>query len=162
MTKCLFGKFLLLRLSPWARKYAIIHKLYEKTHCRTMSILLYLCTFQLRNTGCLPLSASSTFVYTFITLPAFQRTDTNQYSKPWNKSLSRENRKPCYHNNVCCYMRITGKRKHHVQSRRRALIVVCITTHLQSSICPTAILHGVWRQCLSKWNGRWFVWTSSL
>lgn len=99
----------------------------EKTHCRTTSILLYLCTFQLWNTGCLPLSASSTFVYTFMILPAFQRTHTNQYSKPWNESLSRKNNKPCHHNNVRCYTRITGKRKHHhVRSRWTRSTVVCI------------------------------------
>ena len=99
----------------------------EKTHCRTTSILLYLCTFQLRNTGCLPLSASSTFVYTSMILPAFQRTHTNQYSKPWNESLSRKNNKPCHHNNVRCYTGITGKRKHHhVHSRWTRSTVVCI------------------------------------
>ena len=31
-------------------------------------------------------------------------------------------------------------RQNHVHSKRRTLIVVCITAHLQSSICPTAIL----------------------
>ena len=54
----------------------------EKTHCRTTSISIYMCTLQLRNTGCLPLSASSTYVYIFMILPAFQRTYINQYSKP--------------------------------------------------------------------------------
>ena len=112
----------------------------EKTHCRTTSISLYLCTLQLRNTGCLPLSASSTCVYIFMILPAFQRTHTNQYSKPWSKSLSRENGKPCHQNNVCYYTRITGKRKnHHVRSRRTRLTVVCIPARLQSSICQIAI-----------------------
>ena len=99
----------------------------EKTHCRTTIILLYLCTFQLWNTGCLPLSASSTFVYTFMILPAFQRTHTNQYSKPWNESLSRKNNNPCHHNNVRRYTGITGKRKHHhVRSRWTRSTVVCI------------------------------------
>lgn len=62
----------------------------EKTHCRTTSILLYLCTFQLRNTGCLPLSASSTFVYRFMILPAFQNTHQSIFQTPKQKFIKRE------------------------------------------------------------------------
>ena len=128
----------------------------EKTHCRTTSILLYLCTFQLRNTGCLLLSASSVFVYTFMIPPAFQRTHTNQYSKPWNKSLSRENGKPRHHNNVRCYTKITGKRKHHhVRRRRTRSTVVCIPALLLSSIYLAAILP--WRMKVVIFETKWWA-----
>lgn len=72
-------------------------------------------------------------------LPTFQGTHTNQNSKP--KSLSRKNGKSCHHKNVRCYMRITGKRKHHHVLRRGTRSTVRgIPAGLQSSICQTAIL----------------------
>jgi len=46
---------------------------FGKNPHRTKSILLYLCTFQVRSTGCLPLLASSNFVCAFMIRSAFQR-----------------------------------------------------------------------------------------
>ena len=152
MRKCLFIK--VLKFSPLSIRWKICH------HTQTvwknplqnfehLIIPLHLPTEEHW------LLASSTLVYTFIILPAFLRGDTNQYCKPWNKNLWKENSKPCHHNNVCCYTRITGTRNHHVQSRQRTLIVVCIPAHLQSSICQTAIL--LWCMKVMPFKMKWWV-----